>query len=241
MTEEVKEGSAYKAVSSYLGDPEKISQKDQKWFMQVGENKRWIPVGQVVLYNPERDTCVAVGWREEPAFKFQGPILAEPKGGGEVCLLYFLAPTTNEVWVGAVLEDRKNMGGKNICAIGGMNELRLNRDEVLRQELSEEAGLKGEAFKPFPLKGQPVNGNRLFFLANAKKKEGVRFSALEVPEDCVEVTSAGKAKFKDGVVSDAESEVIFMPWYLLSRQSSDALLQAGITRLMAHLHEEQTR
>ena len=238
---DIKIGETLKKVLGYLGRQDKIKPADMKWLLKIGEGD-WREIQQAILYNPERDTALAVGWREEPIFKFQGPIMAQPKGGGEVCMLYFRHPKTHEIWVAAVEEDRKNMGGKTLCAIGGMNELKLSRDQVREHELREEAGLEGEDYKPSTLKGIAVNGDRLFFLADATKGEGTRFSALEIPIEAVEPAGGPKstrARFNEGVTSlAAESKVVFMPWYLMSRKSPDALLQAGITRLMAHLHEK---
>src|SRR5690349_20565646 len=107
---EINIGDSLKRLLGYLGSQDKIKSGDMKWYLRVGEG-RWTEVAQAILYNPERDTALAVGWREEPIFKFQGPIMSQPKGGGEVCILYFQHPRTKEIWIGAVIEDRKNMGG----------------------------------------------------------------------------------------------------------------------------------
>ncbi len=239
MSLDVKIGPALKKVLGFLGKPDDISNTQREWRLKVGTSGNWTEISQAILYNPTRDTVFALGYRNKGSEDFQGPIIAQPSGGGEVCLLYFWDPG-EVLWIGAIREERPNMGGRHFCAIGGMNELKLSRDEALAAELSEEAGL-GASFKPKVIQGLPVCVDRLFFLADSSKGEGVRYSGLEIPLESIELDKHRylRAHFKAGVSShQKEAEITFMPWYELIAQSPDGILVAGCARLLAHLRDK---
>lgn len=238
---EMKPGETVKKVSGTLSDPNKMGSVDRKWVLKQGE-RPWVETGQVILHTPDDDITVAVGRREESSGAFQGLLIAEPKGGREVCILYFRHPASDEVWIGAVLEEHKTLGGKHLCAVSARNTAKQSRDEVRDQCLAKKVGLELEDHKPVVLKGTMVNAELFFFLANAKKKEGIRFSALEILEpqelltEPVQSATGSQVKFKEGsTVLGSDSEIVFMPWHQLAQKSADNMLLAGITRLMAYL------
>jgi hypothetical protein len=220
------------AVDAFLGmTPEPDEGKSRQWRAFVGGEE--VDSAKVLLINSGFDVAIGVGQRPEG---YQGPILRQAQGGGEVSLPYFRHPERDgEIWVGLLMESRPNMGGATLCAVGGMNAATLSRDETIRKEGEEEGGFSVE---PNILPGAFVNSDRLFFLANPNTGEGVRFGAVEVPFSAV--------TFEDGITEEAHfaagtefgkkpGAVIFKPWKNAVTDTADALALSAIVRLMASL------
>ena len=148
---------------------------------------------------------------------------------------YFFHPETNEVFVGLLMESRPNMGGPSLCIVGGMNSASLSRDETQSKEAEEEAGMKTEAEL---LPGAFVNSNRLFFLADAKKDEGIRICVVEVPYALVEQDEEKTEEYLFVPGSDFGKKpgaVIFKPWKQAVLESADVIAHSAIIRLFAHI------
>ncbi len=191
-----------------------------------------VNVGQIIMVQPQFGLQVELGLRPEG---YQGPIIWQPRGGGEVTLPWFKNPADQEIWVGLLMESRPNMGGPNLCVVGGMNSFSLSREETREKEEAEEAGMKSEARG---LPGALVNSDRLFMLADPKKGEGIRICAVEVPFEMLE--------FPDGITTEAiflsgtefgkkPGAVIFKPWKTMIEETADGVALAAIARLTAVL------
>ncbi len=225
-------GPSAAAVDSFLGaTPEPEEGKSRQWRAFVGDQE--VDSAKVVLVNSAFDVAIGVGQRPEG---YQGPIVRQSHGGGEVSLPFFRHPERDgEIWVGLLMESRPNMGGATLCAVGGLNAATLSRDETIRKEGEEEGGFSAE---PNILPGAFVNGDRLFFLADPRANEGVRFGAIEVPFSAM--------TFEDGITEEAHfsagtefgkkpGAVIFKPWKRAVIETADALALSAIARLVASL------
>ena len=133
------------------------------------------------------------------------------------------------------MESRPNMGGATLCVVGGLNAAMLSRDETMSKEGEEEGGFSAE---PNILPGAFVNADRLFFLADPRANEGVRFGAIEVPFSAM--------TFEDGITEEAHfaagtefgkkpGAVIFKPWKQAVVETAGALALSAIARLVASL------
>jgi len=191
-----------------------------------------VQAGMVLLRQPQFGVQIELGLRPEG---YQGPIIRQPNGGGEVTLPYFFNPRDNELWVGLLMESRPNMGGPNLCAVGGMNDVALSRDETQEKEAAEEAGMKAEVNV---LSGALVNSDRLFMLADSKKDEGIRICTVKVPFEMLE--------YQDGITTEMifrpgtefgkkPGAVIFKPWKTMVEETADGIALAAIARLVASL------
>ena len=107
-------------------------------------------------------------------------VYCEPKGGGAVTLPFTRMPD-GQLLVGLLQENRPNMGAKPVwCVIGGFLTVVSGEthDEAQVREAGEEAGL--DSSKAFKLPGLPGNSNRLFFVADPSRDEGIHAYALEL-------------------------------------------------------------
>lgn len=193
---------------------------------------KMISVGKLLIVNPRAGLAIALGMRPEG---YQGPIIRESKGGGEVSLPYFRHPTTGELWVGLLMESRPNMGGAALCVVGGMNSAGLTRDETMMKEGEEEGGFTAD---PEILPGSFINHNRLLALADYRQNEGIRVGAVEVPFEML--------SFEDGITTEAHfregttfgkkpGAVIFKPWQTAVGETADGIALAAIARLLSYL------
>lgn len=205
--------------------------EDKRQWQVIADGES-IDVGNVLIVNPNIGVAIALGMRPEG---YQGPVIREAKGGGEVSLPYFRHPDTGVLWVGLLMESRPNMGGAALCAVGGLNAAGLTRDETMVKEGQEEGGFTAE---PEILPGELINANRLLVLADYRKDEGIRVGGLEVPFSAV--------TFEDGITTEAHfaegttfgkkpGAVIFKPWQVAIGETADGIALAAIARLLSHL------
>ncbi len=161
----------------------------------------------------------------------------EAGGGGAVTILFSYSPE-KKLYVGTVPEDRPNLGGVRLCAIGGMAESGRTKAELQQVETEEEAGV--DTAKAVLLSAPKVN-DRLFFIADAQEDEGVHFYAFELPfEHLVENSDESYRLRPDASVIDPERDrkregLVFWPWYQAVHQSPDILVSAAVGLLLAHL------
>ena len=205
---------------------------EEKKAWEVRIDDKLVDAKKVVLTQPKFGVQIELGERPEG---YEGPIIIEPNGGGEVTLPYFFHPETDEIFVGLLMESRPNMGGPSLCIVGGLNSVSLSRDETQSKEAEEEAGMETEAEL---LPGAFVNSNRLFFLADAKKDEGIRICAVEVPYALVEQDEEKTEEYlfvPGSNFGKKPGAVIFKPWKQAVFESADVIAHSAIIRLFAHI------
>jgi ADP-ribose pyrophosphatase YjhB (NUDIX family) len=165
---------------------------------------------------------------------YPGWAFREAGGGGSVTLPW-CKDTNGDILIGLRLEDRKNMGGEALCIIGGFKEPEETHRQAQERELAEEAGLSST--NATPELGLPACSNRLFFVANPHKGEGVHGWHLQIPFEWLELSHDKQHyRLKTGV-QDAnlpKPELIhFYPWREAVKHTADALAGLPICRLLA--------
>lgn len=170
---------------------------------------------------------------------FDGWAFAENGGGGSISIP-FTRDEDDNVLIGVIIEDRKNMGGKQPCAIGGfVDPGESHMDAALREQL-EEADLIAEVS---PLKGLPGNSNRLLFVADPTADQGVHPFGVEIPFAALEKRDDGSYGFRSDIPPELRGKVMakgggdvrFMPWKRAIRQSPDVLFRAGVAQLLTQI------
>lgn len=109
---------------------------------------------------------------------YDGPSVRLLGGGGSVTLPYARSPE-GHLLVGLLLENRPNLGGPTLCAMGGFKDPNETHEQAQRREAGEESGL--DTARAMPLEGLPTVADRLFWVADASKDEGVHAYGLEIP------------------------------------------------------------
>lgn len=161
---------------------------------------------------------------------FDGWVFEESGGGGAVTLPFF--KKDGKLYVGLLKESRLNMGGETLCIMGGFVDPGESHDQAQVREADEESDLKTE--KAAELPGLPMNSNRLFFVADPKKGEGIHAYALGIHKDMVEERD-GLIVFKERFLSihPKAKNVIFMEWQKAIAESADIIALATIGRLVS--------
>ncbi len=151
----------------------------------------------------------------------------EERGGGSLTLPY--ARRDGELLVGLLSEDRPNMGGAVLCAIGGYVDPGEDHATAQAREAEEETGLTGTAMAL----GEAVNPNRAFFVMDAAQGAGVHLFAVQIDASALEARGDGwmwRARRGAEV-----REVSFLPWRAAVDRTSDGMALAAIARLVAQL------
>lgn len=191
-----------------------------------------VDAGEVILRHPTLGLSIELGLRPEG---YQGPVVIESGGGGSVTLPWFRHPDTGEVMVGLLMETRPNMGGPVLCITGGMVAVGETHDQTAEKEGKEEGGFEAPVVE---LPGAALNNNRLFWVADPKKGEGVHCYAVEAPLEAVEFAEGitTQAMFRPGMTFGKKpGAVTFMPWRVAIRETADDLAVAAIARLLAEV------
>lgn len=191
-------------------------------------------VGKLELRNP-RVGVLTYGMRPEG---YDGWAFAENGGGGSITIPYCKSPS-GDLLVGAILEDRKNMGGKRWCAIGGFKDPGETPLEAAVREAFEEAGVDFTA-NMRRLEGQPGNFNRLFSVSDPEADQGVHAFAVEVPYTLLEPHLDGLGFRADvapeqrkALLSKGDGHVRFVPWQEAAMRTADVLFSHGLLQLLA--------
>lgn len=158
---------------------------------------------------------------------FDGWWFAEQRGGGAVTLPF--SRVDGELFVGLIEEDRANMGGVVLCALGGFVDPGESHVDAARRETLEEAGLDPTVAAPLP--GLPVVSNRLFFAANPHQGQGVHMYAFEV--ESAALTRESERMTWASPQGAEVREIVFLPWREAVARTADALALAAIARLLA--------
>jgi ADP-ribose pyrophosphatase YjhB (NUDIX family) len=152
--------------------------------------------------------------------------------GGAITIPYCVTDN-GEVLVGLLSENRPNMGGNVLCAIGGFTDFGETADQTQARETVEETGLELKAKK---LDGLFLNPNRAFFVADCWDAKGVACFCAKIPSNLL-VRDQDKNCFvfdnSENVAFKKASKVYFYSWREAIRITPDALAVALIGRLVA--------
>ncbi|MFY9457810.1 MAG: NUDIX domain-containing protein [Candidatus Spechtbacterales bacterium] len=195
------------------------------------------------LYNEKMGIELRYGMRAEG---FDGMLFHEPSGGGSVMIPYVIH--AGELYIGLVEEERKNMGGRVLCAPGGFIDPGETPFETATREFEEETGATADKNKVIDLNEyyEPANSNRAI-VDTSREGEGAHFYAIEFTRE--QVFGARDPEFdvpiflfKNGSIKPAKghkgAEKIFgcrfYPWHIAATRS-DMFANAMFSRLAAHL------
>lgn len=197
----------------------------------------------VELANERMGIDVQYGMRVEG---YDGILFHEPGGGGSVMIPYVIIG--QELYIGLIDEERKNMGGRVLCAPGGFIDLGETPLETATREFEEETGATADKNKVIDLNEyyEPANANRAI-IDTSREVEGSHFYAIEFTEEQVELSADPELSvpillFKKGSIKpvrgDKGAEKIFSchfyPWHVVATRS-DMFANAMFSRLVAHL------
>ena len=163
----------------------------------------------------------------------EGWSFAEAGGGGAVTIPYVLHNGTT--LVGMILEDRPNLGSKAAwCAIGGFIDPGESHREAQAREAAEEAGVDTE--KARELAGLPATQDRLYYVSDIEKGEGLHTYALEMSMDALEA-DGDHWRLKEGAGAGFKAPALvgFFPWRTTVQMSPDVCLRSGVALLLAEL------
>lgn len=193
-------------------------------------------VAAVEMTNP-RIGQVVYGWN--PAGYDQFMVL-ENGGGGSVTVPYALID--GQLYVGGVFQNRPNMGGVKLCAIGGFLKSDESHFVAAGREASEEVGFTEPA--TLLLTGEPGCWNRALSVTN-ETDEGTHFYGLGLDPKCLapaeEGTYAIDPQILKPVSKSAESIVKarLVHWKIAARVA-DQFLNAAVARLIAYLDDQKS-
>jgi hypothetical protein len=164
---------------------------------------------------------------------YDGWAFHETGGGGAVTLPYTVMDG-DALYVGLIKENRPNMGGEQLCIVGGFIAPGETHAAAQVRGADEEAGLNSASAVELP--GLPFCSNRLFFVADPAKGEGMHAYALEIPKVFVvngdnglryDIPEELRPKFGKIV------NVTLLPVFCAIQATADALALAAIARLLA--------
>lgn len=160
---------------------------------------------------------------------------AENNGGGSVVFPYSIVDG-DELCVGLIREERDNLYGTHFCAIGGFCKSGESHLDAAKREYKEETGV--DPTELFELPGFPMTSARGLFVCNLPRNEGVHAYAHKVPRGNLVGNALGYVNaFWD---SSPERTIHFVPWRKAVEISPDALVMAGIAKLL-QLHAPEMK
>ncbi|MFA6130839.1 MAG: NUDIX domain-containing protein [Patescibacteria group bacterium] len=181
-------------------------------------------VSQIVLESPMGR--LEYGRRPEG---YDGWAFAE-KGGGGSCTIPYSHDPEGQLWLGLILENRANMGGERWCVVGGFKDPNETHKQAAAREALEETGFKMP--EATPTTGLPVISNRLFFVADPTRDEGVHLFLVNVPWEALEAgEGAEQMKLRPSYqtwVQKGQMKLRLMPWRQAARLCPDPFLHASI-------------
>lgn len=184
----------------------------------------------VAVIRTESDAWM-VGTRPEG---WQGLLYREIGGGGNVTIPWARGEN-GQVLVGMALENRPNLGKAPVwCAIGGFIDPGETRDQAQVREAAEESGLDTSGAKGLP--GTGVVADRLYYVADVGKGEGVHIYEHELRMDQLEPAGENVWRPKPGMLHHKkESLTRFFPIGQAALMTGDSYMLAAILRLAVYL------
>ncbi|HEX7651794.1 MAG TPA: NUDIX domain-containing protein [Candidatus Paceibacterota bacterium] len=171
-------------------------------------------------------------WGQRPE-GFEGWTFKE--AGGAITIPW--ARLNGRILIGMIAEMRPNMGQRpSWCAIGGILDPGETHHQAVLRETMEESGIVTET--AISLSGLPLISDRLYFVADSAKDEGVHAYHLPFSGEDLELAADGGWQLKDGLSLKGESVLRFFPWKEAARMTADSLLAAGILRLLSNVLED---
>ncbi|MEK7514452.1 MAG: NUDIX domain-containing protein [Patescibacteria group bacterium] len=165
---------------------------------------------------------------------WQGLLYREVGGGGSVTVPW-VRMENGDILVGMVHEKRPNMGESPVwCAIGGMITPGETREQARLREGEEESGMKTHDAHFLP--GPGVVQDRLFYIANIEKGEGVQCFGKEYSMDILEPAGESVWRPKLGTINHKkESLTHFFHLQDAALMTSDSLMMSAILKLAIKL------
>lgn len=167
-------------------------------------------------------------------------VFKEIGGGGAVTIPFVIDQKNGTLLVGLLPESRPNMGGLQLCAVGGFIDPGESHKDAAVREAEEESGLDIEAEK---IEGVTFNSNRAFFVADPSCGEGMHTWGVRIPFEWLSFNNNDGtwhiAQLPNGSAErlGKATKVVFMPWIRAVRESADGIALAAIARLVATLAE----
>lgn len=164
-------------------------------------------------------------------------VFAERGGGGATTLPYARTPD-GQLLVALIGERRANIAtadGIAWCIVGGFVDPGETHQQAAVRELDEETLQKPVSAEELP--GVPGNSNRLFFVTDVTKGEGVRAWGMHVPFDRLEADpeADGCYRFRSNAnvkLAKPADTVRFFPWKQAVKMTPDQLARAAIAQLL---------
>ncbi len=164
-------------------------------------------------------------------------------GGGGAFTLPFTFDSAGRLLVGLLPEERPNMGEEGttlLCIVGGFVDPGETHNQAQDHEAGEEVGLDGLLSEEIP--GLPLNGNRLFFVADPYRDEGGRAWAMQIPFAWLLSRDGYRYHMTELPVTlrarlGKAANVVFLPWIQAIQATADQIAVAAIGRLVAMLVE----
>lgn len=158
-------------------------------------------------------------------------VFTEAGYGGAVTIPYCRG-SNGELLIGLREENRANMGGKRLCAIGGFLNTLESHQDAQRRESKEEAGLDSVGAIA---QGVRYNCNRAFFVADPEKGQGIQAHGLAVSSERLERSSLPGSVGKMGSVE-------FFEWTdAVTQLCGDAIALAAIAQVRANIEREERK
>ena len=193
---------------------------------------------RLVLEIPGIRREVQYGMVNSEGGSYPGLFYTEGGGGGTCAVTY--AIIDGQLYIAVVEQQRINMwSGIALCMPGGYQAHDKTVPENAATEFAEEISNRDcVILKTFRLNGDPGNFNRGLH-ATLNAGDGISFVAFEVNPRYL-VDNGSVHRFVDGITTvdpgtEQVRDVVFVHW-TRAALISDLLMNAGVARLIAHLH-----
>lgn len=213
---------------------------NHEWEVFADFGKGLIPLPSVVrarFVNRKRD--MAFNLAKSPDGNFS--TVTRVGGGGAVSLLYTI-DETGQLWIGGVMQMRRNISDKHIFnAMRGYNRPGEGNLSAALREALEESG-RNDLMTPIQLKGETLNVDSA--MNDSRHGGGVDLFRVEVPFEALIQNDDGTLSFDTTDLTDEQRnegiyKVLFIRGTIQSiARLADSFTIAGFARLLADLDEE---